>query len=389
MSKCIFSLGNFDKKLKWIIAFSINQIILNVIDYYYPKEKVHQIMDSYAISIGQMSSLLIPKIFRFEDNIIKKGEICTKKNIKYQGLLWLINLLLYGNIATSSFIVVGSLDTPHNSILCTKEALEIILLTLFTFLFLKYRYYIHHIISLIIFCMFSIIIDLILQNYQKGLIELPLMKIIMDSFSIVLEIINFCYEAYMLNSLYYHFWTLSFSLGLFLFSLNSMTLIVILIIGDPNGEKNFINNFFHYFEIEVGYIILRFFIEFIIYGIFSQILRLLVLENLTPNHMLISYEISKLSNVLIKSTSLNKWFSIIPFILQFMSLMFFLEIFEYNFCNLNKNTKKNVNLREGSAMLMRESVGSVSSGIEFNEGYVIKETETEQELKLFEAGSPK
>ncbi len=311
MSKCIFSLGNFDKKLKWIIAFSINQIILNVIDYYYPKEKVHQIMDSYAISIGQMSSLLIPKIFRFEDNIIKKGEICTKKNIKYQGLLWLINLLLYGNIAASSFIVVGSLDTPHNSILCTKEALEIILLTLFTFLFLKYRYYIHHIISLIIFCMFSIIIDLILQNYQKGLIELPLMKIIMDSFSIVLEIINFCYEAYMLNSLYYHFWTLSFSLGLFLFSLNSMTLIVILIIGDPNGEKNFINNFFHYFEIEVGYIILRFFIEFIIYGIFSQILRLLVLENLTPNHMLISYEISKLSNVLIKSTSLNKWLSLI------------------------------------------------------------------------------
>ena len=224
MSKCIFSLGNFDKKLKWIIAFSITQIILNFIDYYYPKEKVHQIMDSYAISIGQMSSLLIPKIFRFEDNIIKKGEICTKKNIKYQGLLWLINLLLYGNIAASSFIVVGSLDTPHNSILCTKEALEIILLTLFTFLFLKYRYYIHHIISLIIFCMFSIIIDLILQNYQKGLIELPLMKIIMDSFSIVLEIINFCYEAYMLNSLYYHFWTLSFSLGLFLFSLNSIIL---------------------------------------------------------------------------------------------------------------------------------------------------------------------
>ena len=389
MSKCIFSLGNFDKKLKWIIAFSITQIILNFIDYYYPKEKVHQIMDSYAISIGQMSSLLIPKIFRFEDNIIKKGEICTKKNIKYQGLLWLINLLLYGNIAASSFIVVGSLDTPHNSILCTKEALEIILLTLFTFLFLKYRYYIHHIISLIIFCMFSIIIDLILQNYQKGLIELPLMKIIMDSFSIVLEIINFCYEAYMLNSLYYHFWTLSFSLGLFLFSLNSMTLIVILIIGDPNGEKNFINNFFHYFEIEVGYIILRFFIEFIIYGIFSQILRLLVLENLTPNHMLISYEISKLSNVLIKSTSLNKWFSIIPFILQFMSLMFFLEIFEYNFCNLNKNTKKNIDSTEGSAMLMRESVGSVSSGIEINEGYVIKETQTEQELKLFEAGSPK
>lgn len=31
---------------------------------------------------------------------------------------------------------------------------------------------------------------------------------------------------------------------------------------------------------------------------------------------------------------------------QILSLLFYLEIFEYNFCDLNKNTKRNIRLRE-------------------------------------------
>ena len=383
MSNCIFSLGNIDKKLIWIAFFSIDQIALNFMNKYYPSDKVHQIMDSYGICLGQVITLLIPKIFKIQDHIIKKGEICTKQNIKYQGLLWLINLLLYGNIAISSLVVSGSIDTPHNAILCTKEAVEIIILTLTTFLFLKYKYYIHHIISLIIFCIFSLIIDFILDNFKEGLFELPTLKIIMDSASIVIEIINFCYESYLLNSLYYSYWSLNFSLGLFLFTLNTLTLIVILIIGDPNGESNFFNDFFHYFDIGAGYIILRFFLELILYGLMNQLFRLICLEKLTPNHMLISYELSKMSNVLILSTSENKWFSIIPFIIQFISLMFFLEILEYNFCNLNKNTKRNIDSRANLTMMMRESVGSVNSSIDLNEDYTIRKTSTEREMSIF------
>ena len=63
-------------------------------------------------------------------------------------------------------------------------------------------------------------------------------------------------------------------------------------------------------EVSPEWIILRFFLWLIVFGS-SQLLRLLVLEKLTPNHMLISYEISKLSNVLIKSKSEYKWYSVI------------------------------------------------------------------------------
>ena len=116
---------------------------------------------------------------------------------------------------------------------------------------------------------------------------------------------------------------------------------------------------------------MRFFSWLIVYG-GSQLLRLLVLEKLTPNHMLISYEISKLSNVLILSDSDNRWYSIFLFVLQFISLLFFLEILEFNFCNLNLNTKKSIQERETTTMVMRESVGSVCNAAEMA-GYIVKD----------------
>ena len=88
--------------------------------------------------------------------------------------------------------------------------------------------------------------------------------------------------------------------------------------------------------------------------------------------MLIIYEISKLSNVLIMSESKNKWYSIIIFVLQFISLMFFLEIFEFNFCGLNRNTKKSIEEREEKTMIMKESVESLSKGMDIG-GYIIKD----------------
>ena len=173
--------------------------------------------------------------------------------------------------------------------------------------------------------------------------------------------------------MYYHYWSISFSLGLFLFVLNTSVLILIVaFLGDPNGDRNFLNNFYYFFaEVSPGWIILRFFSWLIVYG-GSQLLRLLVLEKLTPNHMLISYEISKLSNVLILSESDNRWYSIFLFVLQFISLLFFLEILEFNFCNLNLNTKKSIQERETTTMVMRESVGSVCSAAEMA-GYIVKD----------------
>ena len=122
------------------------------------------------------------------------------------------------------------------------------------------------------------------------------------------------------------------------------------------------------------------FLWLIVFGS-SQLLRLLVLEKLTPNHMLISYEISKLSNVLIKSKSEYKWYSVILFVFQFISLLFFLEILEYNFCDLNFNTIKNIQERELNNMIMKERDSSINSEIDI-EGYIVKREKIPEEKEM-------
>ena len=68
---------------------------MNLIDFQFPREKVNQIIDIFAVSLGHVLIITIPFIFKTKEKIIKKDEICTKKNIKYQAILWIINLVLF------------------------------------------------------------------------------------------------------------------------------------------------------------------------------------------------------------------------------------------------------------------------------------------------------
>ena len=103
---------------------------MSLVNRLFPEDKVNHIIDNFAISAGKMLVIIIPFIFRTKDKIIKKDEICTKKNIKYQAILWAINLVLYPVIGLVSF---GGSDSSvisfHNSLLVTREAIEIIILS--------------------------------------------------------------------------------------------------------------------------------------------------------------------------------------------------------------------------------------------------------------------
>ncbi len=70
------------------------------------------------------------------------------------------------------------------------------------------------------------------------------------------------------------------------------------------------------------------------------------LSKLTLNHIFACYEISKIPGKFIGIEDVFGWLSIIPALLQVIILLFYLEIFEYNFCDLNINTKRNIQERE-------------------------------------------
>ena len=98
--------------------------------------------------------------------------------------------------------------------------------------------------------------------------------------------------------------------------------------------------------------------------------------------MLIAYVINKIKKILFDNTKddNSNLFCIIPFVFQILSLLFYLEILEYNFCGLNKNTKKNIRLREKEEMVFRETK---FNEIELAEDLVIKEDQFNEKLKIF------
>ena len=53
-----------DKKIILPFLMSINQVILNLIDFFYGRKKVEtsNVLDSLAISLGEMSLMIIPYI---------------------------------------------------------------------------------------------------------------------------------------------------------------------------------------------------------------------------------------------------------------------------------------------------------------------------------------
>ena len=103
-----------------------------------------------------------------------------------------------------------------------------------------------------------------------------------------------------------------------------------------------------------------------------------MLNILTPNHLVIPFEIGKIistivSNIENGNTNFVDFLFLIPFAFQIFSLLFYLEILECNFCNLNKNTKKNIQLREEESMLIKAERDQ--SFVEVGQGLIVKELE--------------
>ena len=365
MKDFIFSLGLLDKKLIWPFLYTIIQIVQTIIDTYYPEDKKSSTIFNFAIGIGESLIILVPYVLGYKNP--KKEKKCMKCNVKHYFLLILFNVF-YNGILGINMLFNDTSIYIHSNTDYTKEVIEIIFITILTFLILKYKYFIHHIISLILFCILSLGIDLLLNSLEENYKDKNIIQIILEILSILLQILNYCYQKYMMEFLYHQYWYISFTLGL-----NAIFMSFIMIFISKKKDTNLIDECK---EKGIGYILLYLIFQIIV-GFLARLFRILTLNYQTPNHMLISYDIVKIIIILI-SDNKNKWYSIIIFIFQFISLVFFLEIFEFNFCGLNKNTKRNINERAATEGTLERSDTFPERGlIELSEGegYYIKNEE--------------
>ena len=184
--------------------------------------------------------------------------------------------------------------------------LEMVLLTVASIILLKYKYFIHHIISMIGFILFGNFSDFLLDTYHE-IILYGAIPIIIQIINILFDAIYYYYQKYMMEKLYYPYWNICFAVGIGLFIFSTAYLIYVLVLKE-NADPLIINgkSFYSYFTMDdiglkIGKIILSYIISFI-----SNVLYILNIYYFNPNYVLISFEFSKIADVIINEKGYSK-----------------------------------------------------------------------------------
>ena len=350
MVKKIIIFGEINKKHILPLSLAIYQVFNKIFNTYYPKNITNGIFELYSMALGMLSILFLPCIFKIKvTEEEKEREIHKRKWLHYPLLIviyWIYHL-------AKLFMVISKVKARGNDETINPFAespfafigLEMILLTVASIILLKYKYFIHHIISMAGFILFGNFSDLLLGSYSE-IIKFGAVPIIIQIFGIISDVVYYYYQKYMMEKLFYPYWTISFTAGIGLALFATAILIYVLVLKEKANP--FIvdpQRFYSYFNgndigLKVGKIILLY-----ILSVVNTILNILNIYYFSPNYILITFQFSKFVDVLINESDAKKYFTIIFFVIQLFFLMIYLEILELNFCNLNQNTKKSIDFR--------------------------------------------
>ena len=332
------SFGAIDKKLLILVLCIIVNLINLIVSNEVPDNYLNDILSSLLDEVGPIIAGTI-LIFTLKQK--QKETKDDKKSFKYIFILFLLRL---GRSSYERIFPYVVTDTTYrfNKILNTTNAIEINLTTLGTFILLKYKYHKHHIVSLIIFFVLGVTSDFIMKSY----FAIKYTYFYVYIYYVIVEVSLFCYLKYMMDKLYYPYMEVLLYWGLtglieklFIFS-------GFIIYEHKNNIDGIIHEFYVYFT-ETSAVVIIFF-EFLYELIISAVdylLLMLVLFYLRPNHLIFSDEINVFIRIICYREMENKYYTIIPFIFQIFILFFYFEILEFNFCNLNYNTAKNIEKR--------------------------------------------
>ena len=390
MALKFIKLGEINRKHLLPFLLVLSNLINQIINKFYPEHehRNNPILDLYSTSLGFIFVLFIPLIFKIaERDIPKENEIQKRKCLHYFALIGTFILYMGGKALPN--IIKGKYDSgdikvtnPFSEGPFTYVGVEMILLTVASIIFFKYKYYIHHIITIIGFILFGNISDIFLDSYTE-MQQLGALYNVIILVSLILDVIYLNTEKYLLEKLYYPYWKINLSLGITLFFFASLGLIILLINKDKeNSESPLISGFYKYFIYNHPGIIAGKFILYTISNFIFVTLSIINIYYFNPNYFLINFQFSKFVMALINNKEPKRFFCIIFFILQFFCLMIYLEIIELNFLGLNKNTKRNIELRgieEVSGNDRKDSILGGNDTIDINEDYYINSLEKNKE----------
>ena len=103
-----------------------------------------------------------------------------------------------------------------------------------------------------------------------------------------------------------------------------------------------------------------------------------------PSIIFVSYEIAKIPNTLIFTEGTKRWIVLVLSLFQILFILFYLEILEYNFCSLNKNTNKNIREREHRNSIVEDNINDIDKDNGDNDEVDIKGYDISESLKMQE-----
>ena len=363
--------------------------MLRVIGQLFPKEDINVILELYSTGFGQIAIRLMPLILKIKTIQINEENKPQRRKCLYYSLL---ALFFISTIVMKTLVkiakggnneAISSYDPIADSEFL-KLIVEMICLIIISRILLKYKYFIHHVISITTFILIGIICDIVIDKYEK--LRKDGIYNFVDILAIIIDSLYFCYFKYLMEKKFVYYWNIGLTLGLTLVSFATLLLFVALIDKDKSASDiAMIYTFYKSFqEGNIGLIILKQF-TLIFLNFFLITFTLLTSFYFEPSFVLISYEFSKFFQVL--KDNPEKAYVVVFFILQFFCLMIVLEIIELNFCGLNKNTKRNISQR-GMSELLEENGRDSTVGlnqIDINKDYYItnsEENKKNEEIEL-------
>ena len=365
----IISFGRIDKKLLIVLILILFQLTTLIID--------QKVDGTYVEAEGTFCSLeeeigpifggiILMFIFRNKE----KKNVENKKSFKYIIILFVLRVVKSAYEKLYRVFIHGD-EYRYNTILNTINGVEMLLMTLGTFVLLKYKYYIHHMISMFAYCALGITCDFIYSNFFKISYDYVYIYIIY----LINEVMVYCYLKYMMDKLYYHYIEIQLYWGVIGVIIKLIIFIFISIRQYKlNEDGGILHDIYEYFtNTNVAVIIFYQFLYYITTGAIEFLLITLMLYYLKPNHYIITDEFYVYIKLIFFEKPENRFYTLIPFCFQILFLLFYFEIFEFNFWGLNKNTVKNIQQREGNDV---DSRYSKTSNIELEEQYYLEKNGT-------------
>ena len=265
--------------------------------------------------------------------------------------------------------------------LSTKLSIEMIIINIISKYMLKYKYFIHHYISLILFFLSSIGFDLILDNYTSYFGKLKWTEILSIVLGFILEGVYFCYIKYMIDIHYHYYSNIIFAIGIMVVVINSITVIAYIIIGNKSSLPDFVKHFWNYFDIVPKNIRISRFFFVLVLQFFYSLFEILTIFYFFCEFIILSQYLCMI--VACVFTLYNEWVILgnkhdeykpcflIFYLIKIFSLLIYIESLELNFCNLNKNTKRNIKSRVNDDLIERKDSFNDNS-FEGKGGYIFK-----------------